>query len=406
MADASAAMRPPVSISPSECALSRSYVRFILSNMTFPAVSAEPVADVSLIATPSLVIDGEVVSKNIRRMQHHAGEHHLRLRPHAKTHKSRRFAEAQIAAGACGLTVAKVGEAEVLADLTEDLLLAYPAVDATRCRRLALLAGERTVRVAVDSAYAVAALAGAAREAGVVIGILVDLDVGLGRTGVESPRAAVELAEAVERSAGLRLDGLFCYPGHVWQPPAEQGPALRAVASKLEETLDLWKKHGLTAEIVSGGSTPTAYQSHLIPQLTEVRPGTYIFNDMNTVRGGFCTVEDCAARIVCTVVSDAVRGKVVIDAGSKTLTSDRCIPAPDSGHGLIVEHPGAKITRLSEEHGEVDISGCGQPPKIGERVTVIPNHICPCINLQDSVWLRSDDGPLEELTIDARGRLS
>ena len=163
---------------------------------------------------------------------------------------------------------------------------------------------------------------------------------------------------------------------------------------------------GLQARIVSGGSTPTAFQSHLVPEYTEIRPGTYIYNDMNTVRGGYCRLDDCAARIVCTVVSTAVPGQVVIDAGSKTLTSDRCSPAPDSGHGYVVEYPEAVITRLSEEHGQIDIRACSQRPQIGERVTVIPNHICPCVNLQDArLVARRRQGELRELPIDARGRL-
>jgi D-serine deaminase-like pyridoxal phosphate-dependent protein len=177
------------------------------------------------------------------------------------------------------------------------------------------------------------------------------------------------------------------------------------VSAKLAEALDLWKSHGEQAKIVSGGSTPTAYQSHLVSEYTEIRPGTYIYNDMNTVRGGWCKLEDCAARIVCTVVSSAVPNQVVIDAGSKTLTSDRCIPAPDSGHGYIVEYPQATITKLSEEHGQVDIRGCERTPKLGERITIIPNHICPCINLQDNVWwLECDE--CEPLPVEARGKLS
>ena len=178
------------------------------------------------------------------------------------------------------------------------------------------------------------------------------------------------------------------------------------VDAVVNETLDLWSASGLEAKIVSGGSTPTAYQSHLVDCLTEIRPGTYIYNDMNTVSAGFCRLEDCAARVVCTVVSNAVPGKVVIDAGTKTLTSDRNITQPDSGHGYIVQYPQAKITRLSEEHGEVDITACDRAPSIGERVEIIPNHICPCINLQDAAFLRSAEGELHSFRIDARGKLS
>jgi D-serine deaminase-like pyridoxal phosphate-dependent protein len=140
--------------------------------------------------------------------------------------------------------------------------------------------------------------------------------------------------------------------------------------------------------------------------VTEIRPGTSIYNDMNTVHGGFCKLTDCAARIVATVVSDAVAGQVVLDGGTKTFTSDRCVPRPDAGHGFIMEYPEAVVTKLSEEHGQVDVRGCPRPPRVGERVSVIPNHICPCVNLQDRVWWREADGMVRPLTIDARGRLS
>ncbi len=368
------------------------------------------------IPTPALVIDAPVVEANVRRMAEYCAGHGLGLRPHTKTHKSRKLAAMQLAAGAIGLTVAKVGEAEVLAGEFlddefldhggSDILLAYPAVDWPRASRLAQLARSNIVRVAIDSATAARTLSEAAQSAGTSLGILVDLDVGFGRTGVQSPQAALELAEWVMATRILRLDGIMCYPGHIGQPASEQGPLLAQVADLLAETIALWTARGLPAEIVSGGSTPTAFQSHLVEQLTEIRPGTYIFNDMNTVRGGFCTLADCAARIVATVVSTAVPGQVVIDAGSKTLTSDRCVPAPDSGHGYVVEYPDARIAKLSEEHGQVDIHACPRVPGIGERITIVPNHICPCINLQDSVWWRTAEGMLEPLSIDARGRLS
>ena len=140
--------------------------------------------------------------------------------------------------------------------------------------------------------------------------------------------------------------------------------------------------------------------------LTEIRPGTYVFNDMNTVRGGFCALGDVAAGIVCTVVSTAVPGKAVLDGGTKTFTSDRNAKDPESGHGHVVEFPEAKVVRLSEEHGELDVAACPRPPRVGERVTVIPNHVCPCVNLQDRTWLRHADGVVEPLPVDARGRLS
>ncbi len=356
------------------------------------------------IPTPALVIDWEIVDRNIKRLAEYAAQHGIGVRPHTKTHKSVLIAQMQTQAGAVGLTVAKVGEAEVMADVHSDLLLAYPCVDAARCERVAELAHRTIPHVAIDSAHAAEALSTAAQRADSTIGILVDLDVGNGRTGVQTPLAARDLALHVETCPGLRLDGLMVYPGHIGKAIADQDAALAEVESTIAHTLKIWKRKKLAASIVSGGSTPTAFTSHLVPSLTEYRPGTYVYNDMNCVRGGFATLDDCAARIVCTVVSNAVPGQVIIDAGGKTLTYDKCGPAPDSGHGHVVEYSEAKITKLSEEHGQVDVTNCERAPEIGERVTIIPNHICPCVNLQDHIWIKVDE-TLKQMPVDARGML-
>lgn len=342
---------------------------------------------------------------NLARLAEYVRGKSLKLRPHTKTHKSVEIATMQIGLGAAGLTVAKPGEAEVMAQAGDDLLVAYPILDQARCGQLAKLAGGKTVRVAVDSPAAAAALGAAASVQGTTIGVLVDLDVGFHRTGLQTPADAAALARLVHHTPGLRLDGLFFYPGHVWSAPAEQATELEAISGKLAEALDLFGRDGLPCPVVSGGSTPTAYQSHLIRGVTEIRPGTYVFNDMNTVRGGFCELSDCAATVRCTIVSDAVPGKVVVDAGTKTLTSDRNAKAGDSGFGHVVEYPQAKVVRLSEEHGEIDIRECGSRPRLGERVHIIPNHICPCINLHDEVVIRDADGSERIAPVDARGRV-
>ncbi len=368
--------------------------------------AAERVATLEDLPTPVLVIDAVIARNNIRRLAEYASKHRIGMRPHTKTHKNRVIAKLQIDAGAIGLTVAKVGEAEQLQTETNDLLMAYPAVDRARCQHLAELAKTRTMRVAADSAVGVEALASAAQNIGSTIGVLIEIDVGMGRTGVATAQESLALAQLVSRTKGLRLDGILCYPGHIWNPVAEQAAPLAAVSAKLQETIDLWKQTGLEAQIVSGGSTPTALRSHLVPQLTEIRSGTYIFNDMNTFRGGFCALEDCSARIYCTVISTTVKEQIVLDGGTKTFTSDLCIPARDSGHGYMVEYPEAKITTLSEEHGQVNVSLCAKRPKVGDRVSIIPNHICPCVNLQDAIWWREADGSLQKIKVDARGKLS
>jgi D-serine deaminase-like pyridoxal phosphate-dependent protein len=361
----------------------------------------------NLPQTPALVVDLATADRNIQHLATYARTHQLQVRPHTKTHKSLFFAQRQLAAGATGLTTAKVGEAEIMSAASSNLLIAYPTVDTARAARVAQLAKHHTVLVALDSSYGVQSLAAAARQLDATIGILIDVDVGFHRTGVASLEDSVRLArEVVAQTPRLRLEGLFCYPGQIWVPPDQQSEQLHAVSNQLQQILDAWATHDLPANIVSGGSTPTAYQSHLVPQWTEIRPGTSLFNDMNTVRGRFCSLEDCAAAVVATIVSTAVPGKAVMDAGTKALTSDRNATQPDSGFGLVLEYPQARISRLSEEHGELEFAESAPRPQVGDRVTIIPNHICPCVNLQNQIWLQTPDGRLQSLSVDARGLLT
>jgi D-serine deaminase-like pyridoxal phosphate-dependent protein len=376
----------------------------VTSTATLPAELLATHPELAQLPTPALVLHAPLVRRNIQKLAQYAAAHGIAVRPHAKTHKSREIAQLQLAAGAIGLTVAKVSEAEALTDPGQDVLLAYPPVGIERATRLARLARDRTVRAAVDSVAAIEQVSVAARNAGVTIGLLVDFDVGLGRTGVQTRDESLQLAQAIDRAKGVRLDGMMIYPGHIGGPPAEQAAKLHVVNQRVGEALELWARHGLSASIVSGGSTPTAYQSHIISRQTEIRPGTYLFNDMNIVLDECCSIEDCAARVLTTVVSDARPGQVVIDAGSKTLTQDRN-SHPDAGFGRILEYPQARIVRLSEEHGQVDVRACDSKPVIGERVTIVPIHICPCVNLRDSVWWWEPGDTLRELPIDARGRI-
>jgi D-serine deaminase-like pyridoxal phosphate-dependent protein len=303
------------------------------------------------------------------------------------------------------LTVAKAGEAEVMAQVCDDVLLAYPTVDRYRCQRVAELAERLTLRVALDSTLAAESLSQAAHRRGTTVGVLVDVDLGYGRTGVQSDPQAVTLGQTVEKLPGLRLDGIMTYTGHITGPDADQTLAFERVSARLASLLDVWSRAGLCAAIVSSGSTPAAYHCHLAPQITEIRPGTYVYNDMNIVRGGYASLQDCAARVVTTVVSDNVAGQVVLDAGSKTLTSDPCGPAPESGYGYIVEFPQAKIFKLTEEHAQVDVSACAPPPCLGQQLTVVPNHICVCVNMQSEVWWQEADQLPRPSQVDARGRL-
>lgn len=360
---------------------------------------------IDTLPTPCLVIDAEKVRRNIRRMADYAASHQLKLRPHTKTHKSPRVGQLQLDAGACGLTVAKVGEAEVMAEVCDDILIAYPTVDPARCARVAELANRVTVRVAVDSLLAATRLSEAASRTGATVHLLVDVDLGYRRTGVQSDEAAVELGQAITRLPHLHLDGIMTYTGHILGQDEEQARAFTQVRQRLEELLGAWRKAGLNDAIISGGSTPAAHQCHLADHFTEIRPGTYVYNDMNTVHGGYVSLDDCAAILYATVISDTVPGQVVLDAGSKTLTSDRCGPAPDSGFGYLLDYPDARITKLTEEHGQVDVAGCANTPALGERLRIIPNHICVCVNMQSHVWWVEPNQPPEQIPVAARGLL-
>lgn len=345
------------------------------------------------LPSPALIIDLPVVRRNIRRMADYAHAHHLRLRPHTKTHKMAGLGALQIEAGAVGLTVAKIGEAGVMAQVADDIFLAYPPIGGREQR-----AAELGLRVGVDSREAVEIL----RDAGIELGVLVELDSGFHRTGADVAEA-IAVACEIDRAPSLRFDGIYVYPGHLYRPGAALIAALGEMRALLQETLAGLNARGLSAEIVSGGSTPTAFQSHLVPELTEIRPGTYVFNDRNLLANGCCALEDCAALVQCTVISAPAAGKLVLDAGSKTLSSDRLLgDAEGGGHGFLPEYPGAKITRLSEEHAEVELGAEDRRPRVGERLRVLPNHICPCVNLQRNVWLREGD-EFERVPVDAAG---
>jgi D-serine deaminase-like pyridoxal phosphate-dependent protein len=355
------------------------------------------------LATPALVVDGEAVRANIQAMQDYCNSHKLDLSPHTKTHKSKFVGGLQVAAGATALTVAKGGEAEVMSEVAEEVFVAYPPIGQPRLSKILRLARTKRIRVGIDSSEAADFIADGARKAGVKLGVLVDLDVGFARTGVRDLDGALQLALKIHQDNHLDLRGVMCFPGNVGATADD--PQWQIYIERLADFLRRWESHGLPKPIVSGGSTPTAMHSHLNQWLTEIRPGTYVYNDVNELRLGVASLSQCAARVVCTVVSRPTSRKCIVDAGSKTLSSDRCGPAPDSGFGIVVEYPEARISRLSEEHGEIEMPEGVEAPSVGTRLMIIPNHICVCVNLQNSFfWL--ENGSCQEMKVDARGLLN
>ena len=354
--------------------------------------------------TPSLIVHGGVVDRNLSRMQSYCNNHALNLRPHTKTHKSLEMARRQLAVGAVGLTVAKVGEAEIMSRVCSDVFIAYPAVGSHRLARIATLGKSHRISIGIDSLAAAKSLQDAAASQSCKLGVLVDLEVGFFRTGVEDPKNAIALCEFVASQKNLDFRGVMCFPGHIL--PSADDSVWYAYTDSLAKVIDQLQSRSIPVPIVSGGSTPSAMQSHRNPLLNEIRPGTYIYNDMNEVRLGVATLDDCAARVLATVVSTPSRNKFIVDAGSKTLSSDRnCVDA-DSGFGYVVEFPDAKISRLSEEHGEVVLpeASPSKPPRVGDRIWIIPNHICVSVNLQNSFYLLQQE-TLDQLPVDARGML-
>jgi D-serine deaminase-like pyridoxal phosphate-dependent protein len=344
------------------------------------------------IDTPALTSDLDAVERNIAAMQGYCDRHGLALRPHVKTHKLPELARLQIDAGACGITCQKLGEAEVMADAGfDDILITFPLLGAAKVERLAALARRVTVGVVGDSATVATGVAGALAAAGLEVDFLVECDTGFARTGVQTPEAAAELARLVDSLDGLRFAGLMTYP-----TLPQSGVWLRAAREAIERAR-------LAVDRVSGGGTPTARLTHEIGEVTEVRVGTYVYGDRACIANGSVELEDCALRIVATVVSRPTRERAILDAGSKTLTSD---PAEGvTGYGHLLEHPEAAIYQLHEEHGFVDVGACARPPEVGERVTIIPNHACGTTNMHDEVVVHRGGEVVATLAIAARGKV-
>jgi D-serine deaminase-like pyridoxal phosphate-dependent protein len=344
------------------------------------------------LETPIPVIDLDRVEHNLAKMQAYCDRHGLRLRPHIKTHKIPAFAHRQVELGAGGITCQKLGEAEVMADAgLDDILISYPIVGAAKALRLAELSRRAKITVAVDNVMAIDTVAEAARASNNPIGVLVEFDSGNKRTGVVSVDQALELAGRV-RDAGLRFSGLMTYP------------STDATVTFVAEAQHRFSQAGLDIPVVSGGGTPNAWQAHEIPGLTEVRVGTYIYHDRATVGAGAASLEECALHLHATVVSRPTEDRAVIDAGSKSLSSDQIAPSVGSGYGLILGYEDAVIERLNEEHGVVDLSRCSKKPVVGERLQIIPNHVCVVSNLHDEVAVARGGTLVDMWRVAARGK--
>ncbi len=355
------------------------------------------------LETPAAVVDLAVMERNLRLMAAYTSQHGLSLRPHVKTHKSPWIAGRQVALGAVGLTCATTREAELMSTVAGDILVAYPPVGRARTERLMRLSDGVRLTVALDSAEAIESLASSARTSGRKVGVYVELDFGMRRVGVASPADAIRLAQLVERETLLEFRGIAFYPGHVRGHVGQQAAGLAELRGQVAGARDAFERAGIALEVVSGGSTPTAWRAHETGA-TEVRPGTYVYNDRTTAALGACAWQDCALTVLATVVSTAVPGQAVIDAGSKALGREPLRNADGEGFGVLLDRPDVIVKAMSEEHGLLDLSRTTWRPAIGDQVRVIPNHVCIVVHCFDRAYGLQGETVVREWRIEARGR--
>jgi D-serine deaminase-like pyridoxal phosphate-dependent protein len=345
-----------------------------------------------------MVVDLDDVEQNIQRLQQELDELGLRSRPHIKTHKLPAIGRWQIEAGAVGITCQKLGEAEVFADAGfEDILIPYNLVGPQKMERLTRLARRLTITVGVDSDVIARGIAEANQEAGTSVGLVVEIDSGGHRAGVQDAKEAQQLARTIADYPGVTFQGFMCYPSR------------REMKDIFAEARDLLARDGIPVNMISGGGTG-AQQVSKDTGCTEHRSGTYLYNDMNGIRSGRVTPEQCAQSILTTVVSTSCPGFATVDGGSKTFTNDNVRAGEVNGY--VREYSDIYLDRMNEEHGVLNLSRLadGAPrPKVGEKLHIIPNHACGTTNLHDVVYgYRRRDG--EEIVevewpIYARGKI-
>ena len=357
-------------------------------------IAALKTAIIERFGTPCAVIDLDVVARNIVKAQERCNAVALTNRPHIKTHKSPVLAKLQIAAGAHGITCQKLGEAEVMADAgITDIMLATNLLGAARSGRLAALQRRLPLKVCADNTVSLAAYSKAASQANRPLDVLIECDTGQQRAGVETPQDALVLAQIIRDDPHLNFAGLLFYPSLDGWPRTQVF---------FDDTAAGLRDLGLSAKIVSTGGTPNFTHIGGLKGATEHRAGTCIFNDLMMIKAGVATLEDCAFHVYTSVVSRGGSQRGILDAGSKTLTSDS---GGLDGFGLIREHPKARIHKFAEEHGFLDLSKCTRKPAIGDIVRVIPNHVCVAVNMVDQLVAVRSGKIVDVIPVAARGML-
>ena len=338
--------------------------------------------------TPALLCDLNVLEANLELMAERCRALDIALRPHTKSHKVPEISKLQIEHGAQGITCQKFGEAEAMAaGGIDDILVAYNIVGRVKTDRLAKLAASTRVLVAVDSETTARGISDAMSAASSEVGILIELDTGSHRCGVQSPEDAATLAAVVGELPGVRFDGIMTYPSR------------ESAKAFIDETVELIGRAGLECSIISGGGTGSEAASKFLG-CTETRSGSYIWEGGSRIgKSDDLSPDRCPLRLYCTVVSTAVPGQIIFDAGMKALTA-----LPSSPYGYIIDHPDAKIKGMSVEHGHVDITDCSHEFKVGDRISVIPLHGGMTTNLHNRMYAVRNGVVEAEWVVAGRGR--
>ena len=364
----------------------------------------------SSLQTPCLIIDVDQARRNVEAMQKAADEAGCRLRPHVKTHKMPYFARMQMEAGAAGITCAKVSEAEVMASGgLDDIFIAYPMIGTFRIQRaIALSRKIKRLVLSVDSLAGAEALSDAARQAGLKLEVRLEIDTGLKRTGIGREDAPA-LAEKIAKLPGLELTGIFTYKGLMYEgnPTLDRRLAGEEEAVLIEETARKIEKLGIEIKETSGGSSPTGLETARTGRINEIRPGTYIFNDLLLFKENIAQMDDIAIRFAATVVSCPREDYAVIDGGAKCFPTDQPLNAPPfffPGFAYIEGMEHLRLNRMNEEHGIVSSAAGKTGLSVGQVLTLIPIHVCTAVNMHNSIYLL-EKGNIRQEIIEARGML-
>lgn len=361
--------------------------------------------NVDTLDTPSLIVDLDKLEANIRRMAEIGRATGTAIRPHAKTHKIPEIGRMQVEAGSSGLTVAKLGEAEVFAQHgLDDLCIAYPLWGEQKWDRLCRLASQIHVRVAVDSRQVVEGISRTAARHGMRIRIRLEVESGMQRCGLQTLDQLLDLAREMDRLPGVELVGLMEYAGHSTEQPDIEGIRAAGVAEArhLVGMAEALRRQGFAVPELSVAGTPAGPAAAQVPGITEIRPGTYVFSDRSQVATGWSNLDQCALTVLTTVVSRPVPTRAILDAGTKTFSSDTAVRSP--GYGAVLGHAEYALTKLSEEHGVMAVPE-DSPLPIGSRLRIVPNHCCTCLNLHDRVLAVRGDEVVATWEVAARGRV-